>query len=84
VGLFPQERFQSTLPARGATKGAALFNRSHDISIHAPRTGSDGRPRKNPPTQRAISIHAPRTGSNVISRRAPATFNPRSLHGERR
>ena len=35
------EKFQSTLPARGATvlrKEAIL---SDDISIHAPRTGSD-------------------------------------------
>ena len=34
-------RFQSTLPARGATQAAILFRLLILISIHAPRTGSD-------------------------------------------
>ena len=34
--------FQSTLPARGATVDAVGVGRSGEISIHAPRTGSDG------------------------------------------
>ena len=34
-------KFQSTLPARGATDFAATHSRQGDISIHAPRTGSD-------------------------------------------
>ena len=34
-------RFQSTLPARGATRGCRKPVRMVDISIHAPRTGSD-------------------------------------------
>ena len=34
-------RFQSTLPARGATAGKVLHARGGNISIHAPRTGSD-------------------------------------------
>ena len=33
--------FQSTLPARGATTWGAKKYASEDISIHAPRTGSD-------------------------------------------
>ena len=33
--------FQSTLPARGATRAAAARAWNNDISIHAPRTGSD-------------------------------------------
>ena len=33
--------FQSTLPARGATFAAAFQPRAGNISIHAPRTGSD-------------------------------------------
>ena len=33
--------FQSTLPARGATKNAAQTGKALMISIHAPRTGSD-------------------------------------------
>ena len=39
----PSTRFQSTLPARGATGGFTLADAAHDISIHAPRTGSDPR-----------------------------------------
>ena len=55
--------FQSTLPARGATVGGRHLNALADISIHAPRKGSDSdgvaigcHP--------AISIHAPRKGSD--------------------
>ena len=33
--------FQSTLPARGATRNAGPAVRAEDISIHAPREGSD-------------------------------------------
>ena len=33
--------FQSTLPARGATKGRKRPRKKEEISIHAPRTGSD-------------------------------------------
>ena len=33
--------FQSTLPARGATGGRCLREGKENISIHAPRTGSD-------------------------------------------
>ena len=34
--------FQSTLPARGATWCNPPYGRRIGISIHAPRTGSDG------------------------------------------
>ena len=34
-------RFQSTLPARGATQRKRASGAGFDISIHAPRTGSD-------------------------------------------
>ena len=37
----------------------------HRISIHAPRTGSDGRRRQHP-KEGKISIHAPRTGSDAL------------------
>ena len=54
--------FQSTLPARGATRCTFPESRSPGISIHAPRTGSDpaASQSRQPP---AISTHAPRTGS---------------------
>ena len=35
--------FQSTLPVRGATHAVELMVRSHEISIHAPREGSDSK-----------------------------------------
>ena len=38
---FKHTLFQSTLPARGATLRVALFQLRHQISIHAPREGSD-------------------------------------------
>ncbi len=80
--------FQSTLPARGATVGLsiAVFS-SRYISIHAPRTGSDGIRHPSAGEGRAISIHAPRTGSDQVSVADALDvmdFNPRSPHGERR
>ena len=81
-------KFQSTLPARGATAGVfrqcsirpAHFNPrsphgerrsiyadvipTENISIHAPRTGSDTRMRYLEGRSVRISIHAPRTGSD--------------------
>ena len=56
-------RFQSTLPARGATTTETKSRAYMRISIHAPRTGSDVR---RQPLRRilGISIHAPRTGSD--------------------
>ena len=56
-------QFQSTLPARGATRPKAHTWTLFKISIHAPRTGSDD----FCCTSRChvcISIHAPRTGSD--------------------
>ena len=56
--------FQSTLPVRGATHRQGSQRQRTLISIHAPRTGSDGI-HKNPPIAFVISIHAPRTGSDA-------------------
>ena len=41
VMALPVPRFQSTLPARGATNVQPLLLGDKTISIHAPRTGSD-------------------------------------------
>ena len=58
------EAFQSTLPARGATIAQQRYEENlKAISIHAPRTGSDGFLRCAEPAGK-ISIHAPRTGSD--------------------
>ena len=57
-------KFQSTLPARGATNVQPLLLGDKTISIHAPRTGSDFARYKMYCMLPAISIHAPRTGSD--------------------
>ena len=78
--------FQSTLPAWGATQRGHRSQQEKEISIHAPRMGSDNFPGSRQPHRYGISIHAPRMGSDflyggygVLS----IDFNPRSPHGER-
>ena len=55
--------FLSTLPARGATLRRALTQWAEQISIHAPREGSDG-DITGVNHHFVISIHAPREGSD--------------------
>ena len=57
--------FQSTLPARGATGSCIELFDAREISIHAPRTGSDGTSSSTVTPETFISIHAPRTGSDT-------------------
>ena len=77
--------FQSTLPVWGATRAGYLLWCQRQISIHAPRVGSDDNlPAKMKKAK--ISIHAPRVGSDVFSAHrayADLYFNPRSPCGER-
>ena len=78
-------RFQSTLPLRGATGAAHDAYAALCISIHAPLTGSDLN-RETLKPQDLISIHAPLTGSDLRKatvRRVTGDFNPRSPYGER-
>ena len=57
-------KFLSTLPVRGATgSGDTKSNGESDISIHAPREGSDS-PILLQALKKDISIHAPREGSD--------------------
>ena len=80
-------RFQSTLPARGATFVAVFRERGDLISIHAPRTGSD-----QSATRRAgagayfnpRSPHGERRHRGAVMFSRFSYFNPRSPHGERR
>ena len=79
--------FLSTLPARGATEPCILVFVRFNISIHAPREGSD-RTGKIYLSVGHISIHAPREGSDpqtISAARCPLwDFYPRSPRGERR
>ena len=86
MGCVRPDAFQSTLPARGATRRRSCQYQDCTISIHAPRTGSDVDLQKIS-TGKMISIHAPRTGSDIPycnTILSNVDFNPRSPHGERR
>ncbi len=57
AGLLGKRRFQSTLPARGATEAWGVMMEEIEISIHAPRTGSDPAPASwtaSPPFQSTL------------------------------
>ena len=79
-------KFQSTLPARGATTTFSDIYMRANISIHAPREGSDP-----PPQGRGLLRHHfnPRSPRGERPRQTPSAhsrphFNPRSPRGERR
>ena len=79
-------KFQSTLPARGATTDVLDILHAHVISIHAPREGSDVWQSPKYQESRKISIHAPREGSDSLlceKEKVKMDFNPRSPRGER-
>ena len=81
-----KNRFQSTLPLRGATRYGLRHKAAILISIHAPLTGSDLLLDFLWHTERHISIHAPLTGSDLLRQSQHsivADFNPRSPYGER-
>ena len=77
--------FQSTLPARGATRSAFTVASLVIFQSTLPARGATDA--ENPADfVELISIHAPRTGSDVRARGRqadPDDFNPRSPHGER-
>ena len=78
--------FQSTLPVRGATAPGNCTRRNPNISIHAPRAGSDP-PRRSAET--ANSYFNPRSPCGErpfcgLRCTAQVHFNPRSPCGERR
>ena len=87
-GLPRGGTFQSTLPARGATTRKEFMSCSIAISIHAPRTGSDGNwVRKIKTIDDPFQSTLPARGATWQLRTHITTisyFNPRSPHGERR
>ena len=76
---FQAAQFLSTLPARGATPPEWLGQRFLDISIHAPREGSDVSIFLGGHLHAPISIHAPREGSDPSSRMARISMQLRFL-----
>ena len=82
---FRQATFQSTLPVWGATQIPLELSGDLNISIHAPRVGSDDW-FDWLESEAEISIHAPRVGSDRILNlvfHVLNDFNPRSPCGER-
>ena len=80
------DKFQSTLPARGATLYRRLKTETLAISIHAPRTGSDTHSSSAVASRRHFnprSPHGERPGACRFTSHH-RDFNPRSPHGERR
>ena len=79
-------KFQSTLPARGATVRRDVPPPCVAISIHAPRTGSDCAGAFSSSTRARFQSTLPARGATTVSNLQPSTgcnFNPRSPHGER-
>ena len=80
--------FQSTLPARGATRITARYiQRARRISIHAPCTGSDSAVNYDGVRVDLFQSTLPARGATAVGKHGTAgriNFNPRSLHGERR
>ena len=84
-GRYQYNKFQSTLPLRGATQIITIYTSQEKISIHTPLAGSD--PSQSPASgYDRISIHTPLAGSDPPPAR-PASretnFNPHSPCGER-
>ena len=77
--------FQSTRPARGATRVDAGFERECSVSIHAPREGRD-RHGQHCTHELFVSIHAPREGRDIeafVGLVGGGSFNPRAPRGAR-
>ena len=78
--------FQSTLPARGATRALVDDASIIQISIHAPRTGSDVGSHSAAYSANVFQSTLPARGATSaesVTRRRSRNFNPRSPHGER-
>ena len=77
---------QSTLPARGATRLDYPYSHQPNVSIHAPRTGSDTRPAGPGIRRSKFQSTLPARGATLRPRRdvpSGRCFNPRSPRGER-
>ena len=76
-------KFQSTLPVRGATQHTLLYYILLNISIHAPRAGSDALGQGLGRGISSISIHAPRAGSDYQTQWGFCNLTSISIHAPR-
>ena len=68
---FARQRFQSTLPARGATARLWVQLSARSISIHAPRTGSDQGASSRPSTSLSFQSTLPARGATIKQGHTP-------------
>ena len=66
--------FQSTLPARGATRADEKCGNRTEISIHAPRTGSDSKPARSGGIGLSFQSTLPARGATCSKARCFAYF----------
>ena len=83
--LYNSILFQSTLPARGATKKSHCIYTVHSISIHTPREGSDNYDPVVKNFQHHFNPHSPRGERPERDANCGRQhhFNPHSPRGER-
>ena len=62
--------FQSTRPARGATRARIVVGLCLEVSIHAPREGRDAEVVSHCGAAK-VSIHAPREGRDKTAYKSP-------------
>ena len=80
------DEFQSTRPARGATRGTRSCDSPSAISIHAPREGRDGASLRRLRAYCHFNPRAPRGARRSFQRTfcvVPPYFNPRAPRGAR-
>ena len=77
--------FQSTRPARGATRAVSLLAKPGIVSIHAPRAGRDPFWDSIAAREESFNPRAPRGARRDIARNRCTTsgFNPRAPRGAR-
>ena len=77
--------FQSTRPARGATKLFWQGMQKRSISIHAPREGRDHNIAETPTLSKNFNPRAPRGArpSASLAASSSSNFNPRAPRGAR-
>ena len=80
--MFSPFRFQSTRPARGATRFITGSKKRRNISIHAPREGRDYVSDYGFQPRFHISIHAPREGRDHTTIHVSKLL-PISIHAPR-
>ena len=81
-GVRVERRFQSTLPGRGATGDGPQADGYHQISIHAPREGSDGANTARPSTRWNFNPRSPGGERRTVIRTTSAPL-PISIHAPR-